>query len=123
MPNIPVLDCSTDNFYRALVLLLDPSHASPALFPLSRSTHTTNETHKENPLETLERIEALMLDAAAGLGDAVYRVHYDDYVAQPEVLRGLFEWLGEPWDPEAVAQVLGTRHSRPGRHRRVEGPA
>jgi hypothetical protein len=80
-------------------------------------------THKENPLQTLERIEALMLDAAAGLGDAVYRVHYDDYVARPEVLQGLFAWLGEPWDPEAVARVLGTRHSRPAKHRRGESQA
>ena len=33
--------------------------------------------------------------AADALGDAAYRVHYDDYVANPEVLRGLFDWLGE----------------------------
>ena len=51
------------------------------------------------------------------LGDAAYRVHYDDYVADPEVLRGLFEWLGEVYDQNKVESVLATPHSRPGKHR------
>lgn len=74
-------------------------------------------THQEDPLAKLEEIEALMLAAAAGLGDRVHHVHYDDYVADPGVLEGLFDWLGETWDPEAVARTMGTRHSRPARHR------
>ena len=43
-----------------------------------------------------------------GLGDAAYRVHYNDYVADPSVLRGLFDWLGEPFDEAAVRSVLET---------------
>ena len=43
--------------------------------------------------------------AELSLGDAAYRVHYDDYVADPGVLRGMFEWLGEPWDEAAVRAV------------------
>lgn len=52
------------------------------------------------------------LDAmAAVLGDAAFRVHYDDYVADPETLAGLFEWLGEPFDVAAVTQTMAVKHS------------
>jgi hypothetical protein len=61
--------------------------------------------------EALPRIEARILALADSLGDAAYRLHYNDYVADPTVLRGLFEWLGEPFDEEAVGAVLATRHS------------
>ena len=56
-------------------------------------------------------IEERILALAEGLGDAAYRVHYNDYVADPAVLRGLFDWLGEPFDEAAVLSVLETRHS------------
>ena len=74
-------------------------------------------THKDDPLGRLEVIEDRMLRAAAGLGDAVHRVHYDDYVADPTALRSLFDWLGEPWDEERVRAILAVRHSRVGKHR------
>ena len=66
--------------------------------------------HPESAAE-LPGIEARMLALAESLGDAAYRVHYDDYVADPSVLEGLYRWLGEPWDEAAVRQVLATRHS------------
>ena len=58
-----------------------------------------------------------LFDVAAGLGDAAYRVHYDDYVADPGVLRGLFEWLGEDFDEQRVREVMATPHSSRGKHR------
>ena len=61
--------------------------------------------------EQLPAIEERILALAEGLGDAAYRVHYNDYVADPSVLRGLFDWLGEPFDEAAVRSVLETRHS------------
>jgi hypothetical protein len=61
--------------------------------------------------EALPVIEARILALAEGLGEAAYRVHYNDYVADPAVLRGLFEWLGEAYDEAAVRAVLETRHS------------
>ena len=78
-------------------------------------------THKDDPLGRVQRIEKRMLSAAEGLGAAVYRVHYDDYVADPEVLRGLFEWLVEVYDEDKVHDVLATPHSRRGKHRDAEG--
>ena len=74
-------------------------------------------THKDDPLAQVRAIEDKILATAAGLGDAAYRVHYDDYVADPEVLRGLFDWLGEVYDPDRVGSVLATPHSRRGNHR------
>lgn len=61
--------------------------------------------------EQLPAIEARILALGEGLGDAAYRVHYDDYVADPTTLRGLVEWLGETFDEERVREVLATRHS------------
>jgi hypothetical protein len=66
--------------------------------------------HPEHAAQ-LPVIEARMLALADALGPAAYRVHYDDYVADPGVLRGLFDWLGEPYDEASVREVLATRHS------------
>lgn len=57
-------------------------------------------------------MEERILEVAAALGDDSFRVHYDDYVADPDVLRGLYEWLGEPWRPDLVRATLAVRHSR-----------
>jgi len=59
----------------------------------------------------LERAEAAILEVAADLGDAAYRVHYDDYVADPDVLSGMFSWLDEPYDAARVRDVMSVRHS------------
>ena len=62
-------------------------------------------------LTKLREMERTFVEAIADLGDAAYRVHYDDYVADPGVLRGLFEWLGEDYDEERVRAVMDVRHS------------
>lgn len=59
----------------------------------------------------LARIEGGILALAESLGGASYRIHYDEYVADPGVLRGMFAWLGEPYDEVAVRDVLAVRHS------------
>ena len=59
----------------------------------------------------LERAEAAILAVAADLGGAAYRVHYDDYVADPDVLSGMFSWLNEPYDAARVRDVMRVRHS------------
>ena len=59
----------------------------------------------------LAETEQRILAVAADLGDAAYHLHYDDYVADPTVLRGLYEWLGEPWDEASVRATLAVRHS------------
>lgn len=59
----------------------------------------------------LDSVERRILALADSLGDAAYRIHYDDYVADPTVLRGMFAWLGEPFDEAAVRATLAVRHS------------
>ena len=59
----------------------------------------------------LAGIEKRLLALAADLGDAAYHVHYDDYVADPMVLRGLYDWLGEPFDEQQVRATMAVRHS------------
>ena len=66
---------------------------------------------KQDNTAYLAGIEERILGVAADLGDAAYHVHYDDYVADPTVLRGLYAWLGEEFDLASVRTTLGTRHS------------
>ena len=66
---------------------------------------------KKDNSDYLAGIERRILAVAEGLGDAAYRVHYDNYVADPSVLRGLYAWLGEEFDSDRVRATLGTRHS------------
>ena len=68
-------------------------------------------TRQTDPAAVLARVESRILALAESLGEAAYRVHYDDYVADPSTLAGLFAWLGEPFDEAAVRVVLDTRHS------------
>lgn len=58
--------------------------------------------------------EARMDRACAELGDATYRLHYDDWTADPGLFRGMYEWLGESFDRAKVDQVLATPHSSEG---------
>ncbi len=59
----------------------------------------------------LERAEEAILEVAADLGEAAYRVHYDDYVADVRRLAGMFDWLGEQFDEARVREVMSVRHS------------
>ncbi len=61
--------------------------------------------------EHLADIERRLLEAAAGLGDAAYRVHFDDYVADPGVLAPMFAWLGEEYDEASVRATMERKHS------------
>lgn len=61
--------------------------------------------------EQLALEERRILAAASALGDAAFRVHYDDWEGRPEALRPLFEWLGEEYVEDRVAAVLDVRHS------------
>jgi hypothetical protein len=62
-------------------------------------------------LTELQAMEKQYVEALDVLGDRAYRVHYDDYVADPTVLRGLFAWLGEEFDEQRVRAVMEVRHS------------
>ena len=45
------------------------------------------------------------------IGEAAYRIHFDDYVADPTLLRGLFDWLGEDFDEVVVRETFAVQHS------------
>jgi hypothetical protein len=69
------------------------------------------EGDAEHNATHLAEVEQRLLALADSLGDAAYRVHYDDYVADPSVLRGMFAWLGEEFDEETVRATMAVRHS------------
>lgn len=62
--------------------------------------------------DKLDTYEAILDEVAEVLGpDHAYRLHYDDYVADLELLRGLFRWLGEDFDLDRVRAVMARKHS------------
>jgi hypothetical protein len=64
-----------------------------------------------NAMTELQTMERQYLEALGALGDDAYRVHYDDWVADPTALRGLFEWLGADFDEQRVRDVMTVPHS------------
>lgn len=66
---------------------------------------------KKDNAAYLRQIEDGILAVADELGDAAYRIHYDDYVKDPETLRGLYDWLGEGFDLSSGLGTLERRHS------------
>jgi hypothetical protein len=66
---------------------------------------------KADVLRRLAGYEEQLTAMAEWLGDAAFRIHYDDYVANPANLSGMFEWLGEPFDLAAVTETMAVRHS------------
>ena len=59
----------------------------------------------------LADIERRLLETAERLGDAAYRVHFDEYVADPSVLAPMFAWLGEEYDAAEVRATMERKHS------------
>jgi len=68
-------------------------------------------TRRRNAEQMVRERHDRILAAAGTLGDDAYHVRYDDWVADPERLRGLFEWLGLPFDIERVREVMRQPHS------------
>ena len=55
--------------------------------------------------------EQRILAVAESLGDAAFRVHYDDYAGNPKALAPLFDWLGEEFDEDRIRAVMDVPHS------------
>lgn len=66
---------------------------------------------QEDVAARLQPLEERLRDTVARRGDRGYHVHYDDYVADPAVLKGMYDWLGEEYDPQRVASVFAVDHS------------
>ena len=67
---------------------------------------------RQDPQEVsavLTRAEQLYESCAARFPHRSIRLCYDDYNGNPEGLRPLFDFLGEPFDGDMVAHVLATR--------------
>lgn len=92
-----------------------------AVFPGARfvvNTRDLTDVHTsafwgqyDDALERLTRIEQQILAVADDLGEAAYRLHYDDYRGNPAALRPFFEWLGETFDEEALRATMSVEHS------------
>jgi hypothetical protein len=98
--------------YLAFMLRLFPG----ARFIINVRNHDAVSVSKwwaKNPdtRDKLVRYER-QLDAMADfLGDAVYRLDFDEWSTDPTVLAGLFEWLGEPVHRDRVEAVMQVKHS------------
>lgn len=78
---------------------------------LESVSHSAWWSKDPDALAELQEREAMLMTLRDQLGDAAYHIKYDEFTANPEVLQGLFEWLGEPFDLETVRSVLDVRHS------------
>ena len=66
---------------------------------------------RPDALDEVTRQHDELAAVAASLGDDCFHIHYNDYVAEPDRLQPLFEWLGIPWDEETVRDGLTRPHS------------
>lgn len=62
-------------------------------------------------LSELQAAERMMLAAYNRFKHKSIWLRYEDYADVPEGIRGLAEFLGEPFDHQRVAEVLSIRHS------------
>lgn len=93
-----------------------------AVFPGARFVFNTRDLENvsqsrwwakhPDSLDRLRRTEARHLALAESLGEAAFRVHYDEWSVDPTALRPMFNWLGEPFDEQPLRDVLAVRHSR-----------
>jgi hypothetical protein len=67
--------------------------------------------HRPDAYDHLRQAEERLLRLAEELGDAAFRVHYDDYVDNPQALKPLFDWLGEEFDEARIRAVMDVPHS------------
>ena len=65
----------------------------------------------EDPRARMDFFSERLAQIEEKLGDRAYHVNYDDYIANPNRLKGLFEWLGEPFDRARLDSVLALKHS------------
>jgi hypothetical protein len=63
----------------------------------------------KSKLKALEKLLLLSVESVAP--DSHYIISYDQYTNDIGALRGLFDWLGAPFDARAVANSLAIRHS------------
>jgi hypothetical protein len=61
--------------------------------------------------EHLQAEEDRLLAECSRLGVRAFRVRYDAFISDPSALKGLFDWLGAPYDDAAVKAVLRQPHS------------
>jgi hypothetical protein len=92
-----------------------------AVFPGARFVINTRDltgvanskwwANKPNAMAEVTRLDQKVRAAGEFLGDAAYHVHYDDYVAEPKTLRGLYEWLDVPFNEQQVRAIMTRQHS------------
>jgi hypothetical protein len=100
-----------------LLDFLDLLAPPAAIVHLTRAAHEVAQSRwwaTLRPWEVrrqLRRFERRMRVYAARSPERCFHLDYADMVGRTPRLRELFEFLGEPFDEEAVARVLATPHS------------
>ncbi|WP_169727910.1 sulfotransferase family protein [Desulfovibrio inopinatus] len=74
---------------------------------MSQSWWSEEERSHENLSRCLERLEA----ACEKYPERSYMVDYDEYIADPDKLAGLFAFLDETFDRATIDAVMDVRHS------------
>jgi hypothetical protein len=67
---------------------------------------------RPDALEQLTEIERRILAIASSLGGRAFHVRYDEYAENPLDLKGLFDWLGLPWEEKRVREAMEFDYAR-----------
>lgn len=98
----PYLNFIHENFPKARFVFNTRNHAD-----VIRSGWWADK-EPEGVNKILQQAEKMFSGYRAHFPDRCHHVHYDAYVADPQTLRPLFEFLGEDWDPQMVTRVMNT---------------
>ena len=62
--------------------------------------------NKEETVALIERCDAIFRTYTERNKEKCYIVEYDSYIKNPQALRGMYDFLGEPFDIEKVSSIL-----------------
>ncbi|MBA2550783.1 MAG: sulfotransferase [Nocardioidaceae bacterium] len=65
---------------------------------------------RPDALPAIAKAEGEMLALAERLGSDFFHIHFNNYVGDPQQLRGLFDWLSAEFDEARIAEVMSRKH-------------
>ncbi len=65
---------------------------------------------RPDALPAIAQAEGEMLALAERLGSDFFHIHFNNYVGDPQQLRGLFDWLSAEFDETRIAEVMSRKH-------------
>jgi hypothetical protein len=75
-------------------------------------------SRRENAMAELTALDTTIRSAVKELDSSCFELRYEDFADNPNGLRPMFEWLGLPFQEDAVAATMSRQHSYEPRSKR-----